>query len=134
VILGYTVVFVQDVAASVDFYQRAFGLEIAWSIPEGRYAGQYVEFATGQTTLGIASNALGQSNIPGGFRRNSLADRPPGVQIGFVTDDVHTAFGRAVAAGATVVAHPETKPWRQVVSYVRDPSGVLIEISTRVHP
>ena len=48
------------------------------------------------------------------------------------TEDVATAWERALAAGATAVAEPGVKPWGQTVAYVRDPFGVLVEICTPV--
>ena len=50
------------------------------------------------------------------------------IAIGFVTKDVEAAFNTAVRAGATSVSKPKTKPWGQVVSYVRDCNGFLVEI------
>ena len=38
----------------------------------------------------------------------------------------------AVAAGAVAVAPPAHKPWGQTVSYVRDLSGVLVELAPEV--
>ena len=38
------------------------------------------------------------------------------------------------AAGATPVKPPERRPWGQVVGFVRDPDGFLVEICTPVPP
>jgi lactoylglutathione lyase len=45
-----------------------------------------------------------------------------------VTEDVAGAFAVAVKAGADPVAKPKQKPWGQLVAYVRDPNGFLVEI------
>jgi len=37
---------------------------------------------------------------------------------------------QAEAAGARKVADPVTKPWGQVVAYVRDLNGLLVELTT----
>jgi uncharacterized glyoxalase superfamily protein PhnB len=37
-----------------------------------------------------------------------------------------------VAAGAEPVSPPETKPWGQVVAYVRDANGVLVSLVREV--
>jgi uncharacterized glyoxalase superfamily protein PhnB len=50
--------------------------------------------------------------------------------MGFTTDDVEATIKSAVAAGAVIVENPKTKPWGQVVSYLRDLDGFLIEICT----
>jgi lactoylglutathione lyase len=41
-------------------------------------------------------------------------------------------FARAPAAGAISYVGPTTKPWGQVVSYVRDLNGCLVEICSEV--
>ena len=40
--------------------------------------------------------------------------------------------GRAVQAGATLLKAPASKPWGQVVAYVRCPDGTLVELCTAV--
>ncbi|MFD0474929.1 VOC family protein [Nonomuraea thailandensis] len=57
---------------------------------------------------------------------------PAGLEFTFITDDVAGGFARAVAAGASAVAEPHHTPWGQVVSYVRDPYGVLVGIASPV--
>jgi lactoylglutathione lyase len=125
---GYTIAYVREVESSVAFYERAFGLKRRF-IDE---SGQYAEMETGETTLAFASNQLGESHLPGGFRENDPAQPPAGVEIAFVTEDVHAAFRSALAAGSMEVAEPKTKPWGQIVAYVRDPDGVLVEIGDEV--
>jgi lactoylglutathione lyase len=78
---------------------------------------------TGATTLAFASNALGESNLPGGFRKNNPAEPPAGAEVALVAEDVSAAFRSALEVGATAVAEPKTKPWGQTVAYVRDPDG-----------
>lgn len=122
---GYTILYVEDVGRSVRFYEEAFGLERRFV----HESGQYAEMETGGTALAFASNALGESNLPDGFRKNDPSEAPAGVEIALVTDDVSAAFEAAMVAGATKVVEPKTKPWGQDVAYVRDPDGVLIEIA-----
>ena len=54
------------------------------------------------------------------------------MEIALVTEDVHAAFGSALAAGAVEVAEPKAKPWGQTVAYVRDLDGALVEIGDEV--
>ena len=42
------------------------------------------------------------------------------------------AFARAVAAGATPLKEPVTKPWGQTVAYVRDLDGFLVELCSPI--
>ena len=125
---GYAIAYVQEVEWSVSFYERAFGLKRRF-VDE---SDQYAEMQTGETTLAFASNELGHSNLPGGFRENDPAEPPAGVEIAFVAEDVGAAFRSALEAGATKVAEPKTKPWGQAVAYVRDPDGVLVEIGSEM--
>jgi lactoylglutathione lyase len=66
------------------------------------------------------------------FHHNRLGEPAPGVEIALVTNDVPAAFKHACAHGATQVLESETKPWGQVVCYVRDLNGVLVEICSEV--
>ena len=125
---AYTIAYVRDVERSVTFYEQAFGLQRRF-VDE---SGQYGEMETGETTLAFACTELGASNLPGGIRRNDPAEPPAGVEIAFVTEDVDATFRSVLEAGATRVAEPKTKPWGQIVAYVRDPDGVLVEIGSQM--
>ncbi len=54
------------------------------------------------------------------------------MELGFVTDDVAGAHARAIAAGASELSAPVSKPWGQVVSYVRCPDGTLVELCSPI--
>ena len=125
---GYTILYVDDVPRAIDFYERAFALSRRFITDDATYG----EMDTGDTTLSFARHELASGFIPGGYRRNDPAEQPAGVEIGFVTDDVAAAWDAALAAGATIVSPPETKPWGQTVAYVRDLEGMLVEICTPV--
>lgn len=126
--LGYTIVYVPDVAASLQFFERAFGLQRRFLHESGTYG----ELATGETTLSFAAHELGDANFPGGHVHADSSARPLGMEIALVTADVAQAHRHAVAWGARELAAPTTKPWGQVVSYVRAPDGCLIELCTPV--
>jgi uncharacterized glyoxalase superfamily protein PhnB/AraC-like DNA-binding protein len=121
--LGWVIVYVPDVEAAIAFYEKSFGLQRGFIAPDASYG----ELDTGDTKLSFASEQLGDSHFDGGFRRPS-ADKPFNVEVALVFDDPEAAFARAVENGATVLAEPERKPWGQVVSYVRDPFGTLVEV------
>jgi lactoylglutathione lyase len=123
---GYTILYVQDVAASVDLYERAFGQRRRFVHESGDYA----ELETGDTTLSFASHELAESNLPDAFRRPDGATTA--FEVCFVTEDVAGAYVRAVRAGAEGVTEPTTKPWGQDVAYVCDPDGNLIELASPV--
>jgi catechol 2,3-dioxygenase-like lactoylglutathione lyase family enzyme len=126
--LGYTILYVADVPASMRFFEQAFGLKPKF-LHESR---TYGELSTGETTLSFAAHALGDSNFPGGHVHADESPVPPGMEIGLVTDDVPGAHQRALTAGARELSPPVTKPWGQVVSYVRAPDGCLVELCAPV--
>jgi lactoylglutathione lyase len=125
---GYTIIYVPDVAASLAFFEKAFGFSRRFLHELGTYG----ELDTGETTLGFAALALGAAHFPEGFVAASSSAQPLGMEVAFVTDDVKASHKRAVAAGAAAIKQPETMPWGQVVSYVRCPDGTLVELCSRV--
>ena len=126
--LGYTIVYVPNVSASLSFFERAFGLSRRFLHESGTYG----ELDTGATTLAFAAHELGDANFPGGHVPAHDSAKPLGFEVAFVTDDVAAAHGRATTAGAVEMAPPKRKPWGQVVSYVRCPDGILVELCTPV--
>ncbi|GGH49160.1 VOC family protein [Dyadobacter endophyticus] len=123
---AYTILYVKDVAASIEFYEKAFGFQRKFISPDNDYG----ELSTGTTTLSFAQTALAKTNIPGGFIESDPAAKPFAFEIGFTVDNVEEVFQKALTVGATRVSEPKTKPWGQTVSYVRDPNGFLVEICT----
>ncbi|MFY9586005.1 MAG: VOC family protein [Actinomycetota bacterium] len=123
---GYAIVYVPDVVATLDFYERAFGMTRGYVAQPPTYG----ELDTGTTRLAFVSHQQAESLFPGGYRPANVAEQPPGVEIAFVTDDVDAAYARALGAGAIAVAAPDDKPWGQRIAYVRDDNGVLVELCT----
>ena len=124
---GYTIVYVPDVLASVEFFEKAFGLKRRFVHESG-----YAEMETGATALAFASHDLGASNLPSGYTKASSSREPLGMEIALVTDDVAAAHAKAIAEGAVSIKEPLLKPWGQTVSYIRCPDGTLVEICTPV--
>ena len=124
---GYTIVYVPDLLASVEFFEKAFGLKRRFVHESG-----YGEMDTGETALAFATHALGASNLPGGYVKASDSGQPLGMEIALVTDDVAKAHAKALAAGAVSMRDPLVKPWGQTVSYVRCPDGTLVELCSPI--
>lgn len=122
--LGYTIIYVPDVNASLEFFGRAFGISRRFLHESGTYG----ELATGETTLAFAAHELGDMNFPGGHVAAHTSQKPLGFEIALVTSDVVEAHAKALLAGAQELAAPQQKPWGQLVSYVRCPDGVLVEL------
>lgn len=123
---AYTIQYVSDVTKTIEFYEKAFGFTRKFITPDNSYG----ELITGETTLSFAAIGLAKTNLSNGFIESDLTQKPFGIEIGFTTENVEQTIKTAIEAGAILVAEPKTKPWGQVVAYVRDLDGFLIEICT----
>jgi len=120
---GQTLLYVPDVEAAATFYERVFGLQrLEWDDAYISLDGGGGILAFADATW-VAHNGLEFAPIDGQLR-------PPAVEINFFVDDVEEAYRAALAAGATEWFPPAPQPWGQIVSYVRDPVGFLVEIAT----
>ena len=126
--LGYVILYVNDVAASLTFYEKAFGLARRFFHDDNGKA--YGELETGATRLAFASVALATEHLKQPVVTAAPDKAPLGVEIALTTPDVPALFQCAVNAGAMAVSEPATKPWGQTVAYVRDNSGFLVELCT----
>jgi lactoylglutathione lyase len=123
---GYTIVYVSDVASSLEFFERAFGLSRRFLHESGGYG----ELETGATALAFAQHEVARSNLGRDYLAAGASSSPLGMEIGLVTDDVKAAYEQAVNAGAEELVKPVAKPWGQTVAYVRCPDGTLVELCT----
>ena len=124
--LGYVLLYVADVPATLAFYEAAFGLTRKLLHEDG-----YAELDTGSTTLGFVSEAVAKTHAVEIGEAGS--DRPaPPFEIALVTEELDAAYRRALENGAVAVSPPTEKPWGQTVSYVRDLNGFLVELCTPV--
>jgi lactoylglutathione lyase len=126
--LGYVIVFVKDVAASLTFYEEAFGLSRRFFNDDNGIA--YGEMDTGAAVLAFASLELAKAHLKEEIVVASPDKAPLGFEVALLTPDVAALYDRARAAGAAAVSGPELKPWGQTVAYVRDNSGCLVELCT----
>lgn len=127
---GYTIIYVPDVAASVQFFEDAFGLRRRFVHESGTYG----ELETGETTLSFAAHELAETNLSAGYVAAHSSPQPLGIEVGFVTEDVQAAHAKALACGASELSPPTAKPWGQTVSYVRCPDGTLVELCSPIQP
>lgn len=125
---GYMIIYVPDVAASLQFFSSAFGIATRFLHESATYG----ELDTGETTLAFAADELAAMNFSAGHISAHTSPKPLGIEVGLVTDDVPAAHAKALHAGATEIAAPLIKPWGQTVSYVRCPDGTLVELCTPV--
>lgn len=124
-ILRYTILYVDDVPATLEFYERAFALSRGFLHESGAYG----ELATGETRLAFSSKALMRQlgKTPG-----RAEPKAPVFELAFETDDVRASLDRALAAGATLLQDLRQEDWGQTTAYVSDPNGYLVEICSPV--
>ena len=121
--LGYTILYVQDVPATLTFYEAAFGLKTRFL----HESGDYGELETGSTALAFSAHSLMQQLGKNPQTANAHA---PSFEIALCTPDVPAALARAIAAGAKAMRPVEVMPWGQTIAYVADTNGFLVELCT----
>jgi len=123
----YTILYVNDVVETFNFYEKAFGLTRKMQ----HESGEYGELDTGSTILAFSSHKLMKE-----LEKNPAKPNPktPTFEIAFETDDVKTALSNALKAGAILVQDAADMPWGQTIAYVTENNGFLVEICTPVVP
>ncbi|MBL6432459.1 MAG: VOC family protein [Alphaproteobacteria bacterium] len=121
----YTILYVEDVARTLAFYERAFGLKTGYL----HESGDYGELVTGETKLAFSSRSL-MTQL--GKAPARAEPKSPVFEIALETDDVAGTLERARAAGASVLQELREEDWGQTTAYVSDPDGYLVEICTPV--
>jgi len=110
-----------DVARLAEFYQRATGVQAAWSNEN------FAELTTSSATLAIASTRTVPLFAPG-------AARPANnnVIIEFLVDDVDGVHQNLAGFVEDFVNEPTTMPWGNRSLLFRDPDGNLVNFFTPV--
>lgn len=125
---AYTIIYVENVTETIEFYKKAFGFEQKFVTPENDYG----ELVSGETTIAFASLGLGESNFKSGYRKIEKTGKPFGVEMAFVTENIEADLKKAIEMGASEFEPLIEKPWGQKVAYVLDNNGFLIEICTPI--
>jgi lactoylglutathione lyase len=114
------IVFVEDVARSLDFYDRVVGAELDHYDEDGSYG----ELRSG---IGFAAHHHVEHHLDLSFQRNEPGWVPNRFELEFAVDDVDAVFERALAAGAEAVWEPRPKPWGRS-ALLRDLDGVFFHV------
>lgn len=125
---SHVIFYVKNISDSLAFFEQAFDLLPAFIHESGVYA----ELKTDGVTLGFVAEDFVKGTFPDGFVPNSPHSLPQACEIAFTTHDIENAYQKALLSGAHSIVPPELKPWGQMVAYVRDPSGILIELCTPI--
>ncbi|XP_021857327.1 uncharacterized protein [Spinacia oleracea] len=128
---AYTVLYVKDVAKSVAFYAKAFGVNVRRLDNSHRWG----ELESGQTTIAFTQIHQHETDEVTGEVQTfqSKHERGP-IEVCFDYADVDAAYKRAVENGAEAVSEPEQKEWNQKVGYVRDIDGMVVRLGSNVTP
>jgi uncharacterized glyoxalase superfamily protein PhnB len=115
------IVFVEDVAQALAFYENVIGAERD-HFDEDR---SYGELKAG---IGFAAHTHVERHLDLSFHRNEPGALPSGFELDFAVDDVDAVFERAIAAGATAVWEPRDKPWGRS-TLIRDLDGMFVHLT-----
>ena len=121
----YSILYVDDVPATLAFYEKAFGFETGF-LHDGK---DYGELVTGDTKIAFSAKSLLREL---GKSPADADPKAPSFELAFETENVASDYQRAIEAGASSVQEPTEMPWGQVISYVSDMNGFLIEICSPV--
>ena len=125
---SHVIYYVVNIQESLLFFKKVFNLEEKFVHESGAYA----ELNSGTTSLAFVSESLASSNLPDGYKTNSNKELPVGCEIVFTSKDVEALYQKALNNGAKDISAPMQKPWGQMVAYVRDPNGILVEIASPI--
>jgi lactoylglutathione lyase len=119
--VGYVILYVRDVEASVAFYRDALGLPFKL-----RDAG-YAEFVTGETKFGLlertrASDLIGREPTEGG----------PAGEVLFLVDDVDAEAERLRGLGVEFLSGPVDRPWGHRTLHLLDPDAFVVELAQKI--
>lgn len=105
--LGYVILYVRDLAASIAFYRDVAGL--AFKFEDAGYA----EFATGTIRFALYERRRAD------WLTNSRTAPGPAAEVVLMVEDVDTEARRLRELGATILSGPADRPWghRTLSSY-----------------
>ena len=125
---AYTILYVQNVTKTIQFYTNVFGFEQKFLTSENDYG----EIISGTTTIAFANFELGNSNFRKGFVKSNLNKKPFGIELAFTTKEVEEVLAKAINNGAHLLEKTTTKPWGQKVGCIKDLNGFIIESCTPI--
>jgi PhnB protein len=102
---------------AAEFYQRAFGAELAFAHPaddKGRTMHVHLYVNGSSVMLSDPFPEHGHPHVA-----------PQGFNLTLMVDDIDARFKRAIDAGATAVMPPTDMFWGDRYAQLRDPFGVL---------
>ncbi|SFP70676.1 MULTISPECIES: VOC family protein [Actinomadura] len=115
--LGYVILYVRDLAASIVFYRDVVGLVFKF-----QDAG-YAEFSTEATRFALYEQRRAD------WLTNSRTAPGPAAEVVFMVDDVDAEARRLRERGAAILSGPADRPWGHRTLHVADPDGFIVELA-----
>ncbi|MCP9955589.1 VOC family protein [Actinomadura madurae] len=115
--LGYVILYVRDLAASIVFYRDVVGLVFKF-----QDAG-YAEFSTEVTRFALYEQRRAD------WLTNSRTAPGPAAEVVFMVDDVDAEARRLRESGAAILSGPADRPWGHRTLHVADPDGFIVELA-----
>jgi lactoylglutathione lyase len=118
--IGYVILYVSDLDASIAFYRDVIGLPYKFTD-----AG-YAEFGTEGTRFALyerrrAEWLTGRTVTPG-----------PAAEIVLLVEDVDGHATRLAALGSTILSGPADRPWGHRTVHLADPDGFVVELAEEI--
>eukprot|EP01119_Soliformovum_irregulare_P013976 TRINITY_DN3773_c0_g3_i3.p1 TRINITY_DN3773_c0_g3~~TRINITY_DN3773_c0_g3_i3.p1 ORF type:complete len:405 (-),score=113.92 TRINITY_DN3773_c0_g3_i3:216-1430(-) len=125
VFLNKVVLFVKDVAKTVDFYKRAFGFKLKMMHPCLHFA----ELDSGENAVAFISELFAMEVLNHQmFSPADIKQNPQAVHLTFQAEDIDNTCKCVEACGGRIIVPPKLQPWGQTHAYVRDINGHLLYI------
>ncbi len=118
--VGYVILYVSDLAASIAFYRDVVGLPFKFED-----AG-YAEFATEGTRFALYERRRAA------WLTNCEVTPGPAAEMVFVVDDVDAEARRLAGLGARILSGPADRPWGHRTLHVADPDGFVVEFAQQI--
>ncbi len=116
---------VRDLDASRRFYVDLLGME---NIPRPAFEFAGLWFRAGNTLLHLIREH--DRSGPAGVNEDGRAKSTRGHHLAFAVDDAAAAADDLEAAGVTFVTKPKRRPDGAIQTFVLDPDGHVIELSS----
>ena len=116
--------FVNDMNASLDFYQRVLGFE-----PDGQHNGGYIPLQNGKVLIGLNLRA----NLPAEHPIQTFSGEQVGrgVEIVLEVDDVAALYQHVSGQRWPLADTLKPRPWGLTDFRVLDPDGYYLRITSR---
>jgi lactoylglutathione lyase len=118
--VGYVILYVSDLAASIAFYRDVLGLPFKF-VDAG-----YAEFATHGTRFALYERRRAEWLVGGPVAPG------PAAEVVFLVEDVDEQARRLAAWGVPLLSPPADRPWGHRTVHVADPDGFVVEFAQEI--